>query len=257
MGSRELKFQVHHKERENASSYTSPWNTIRNVCWTFVQKEPGQFLALKIKKPNVCPWQQPRCLCSGCRDGDEKCIPTAQKIPVPCLGEQRMTQGCSTDADKQVSNDEYSGFASWVSLCPCTFGSSSGKNQDSEHWLSELSWEEQTCKSPSPSDTCLDVPCQSLAQSSWVLAALLAWSLASAPEWPCSSRSGCLQKRAYKDIWEWIVSWEDDNRLLKSSPRAAGVEQDENLSVCVKRWTVQKESFPTLAVGCLLGEGKC
>lgn len=61
-GSRELKFPVYHKETENASSCTSPWSTIRNVCWSFIQKEPCQFLAWKIEKPKFCPWQRPRCL---------------------------------------------------------------------------------------------------------------------------------------------------------------------------------------------------
>lgn len=36
------------------------WNTIRNVCWTFIQKEPCQFSALKTKKPNPWPQQRPR-----------------------------------------------------------------------------------------------------------------------------------------------------------------------------------------------------
>lgn len=42
------------------------------------------------------------------------------------------------------------------------------------------------------------------------------------------------------------------NRLLKNSPRAAEVEECENLSVCEKWWTVQKERFSMSAVGCLL-----
>lgn len=35
------------------SPTTSPWNTTRKVCKTFIQKQPCQFLPLKKKKPNM------------------------------------------------------------------------------------------------------------------------------------------------------------------------------------------------------------
>lgn len=63
-GSGALKFRVCHQETESASSCTSPWSTIRHVCWTYSQKEPCQLLALEIKTPNLCH-DSGQGICSG------------------------------------------------------------------------------------------------------------------------------------------------------------------------------------------------
>lgn len=89
-GSRELNSMFILKKQKMLPATLHHETPSRNVCWTFIQKELCHFFALKIKKPNLRPWQWPRCLCSGCREGGENCMTTVQNPPLLCLGKKRI-----------------------------------------------------------------------------------------------------------------------------------------------------------------------